>query len=584
MRALITALAATTLFTPVAQAATIMPLDRATILAASPFDFKVELDAVHPETEIAVTVNGQPYAEVFGKPADYVAEEKDEDGKVLGSALILRDLALAQAGDYTVEVKAGDESKTVTWTVYATPETAKAKNVIFMVADGLSVAHRTAARIMSKGMTEGKADGRLAMDDLDHMAFIGTSSTHSIATDSANTMSAYMTGHKSRVNALGVYADRTAPSQDDPKVETIAEALRRTGGRSVGVVTTSELQDATPAAVVAHTRKRADKADIVGMFYQVQPEVMLGGGSAYFLKSDVPGSKRKDDQDYVQMFRDAGYTLATDAAELDAARGTNSGKILGLFHTGNMDTWLDRNQLKKGTVDKFPNQPGLVEMTEAALDQLSRDEDGFFLMVEAASVDKMSHPLDWDRAVVETIEFDKAVAVARDFAAQHPDTLVVVTGDHTHGVSIIGTIDDDKDVADAREKVGVYDDAGFPNYVDENADGFPDAINPSRRLAIFSSNFPDYYETWSPKLDGPFVPAIQNDKGEYVANEAYKDLPGAVLRVGNLPRENDTGVHAVDDIVLQATGPGAEAFKGYMEQSDVYRVLADAMALGAPAQ
>ena len=406
MRALITALAATTLFTPVAQAATIMPLDRATILAASPFDFKVELDAVHPETEIAVTVNGQPYAEVFGKPADYVAEEKDEDGKVLGSALILRDLALAQAGDYTVEVKAGDESKTVTWTVYATPETAKAKNVIFMVADGLSVAHRTAARIMSKGMTEGKADGRLAMDDLDHMAFIGTSSTHSIATDSANTMSAYMTGHKSRVNALGVYADRTAPSQDDPKVETIAEALRRTGGRSVGVVTTSELQDATPAAVVAHTRKRADKADIVGMFYQVQPEVMLGGGSAYFLKSDVPGSKRKDDQDYVQMFRDAGYALATDAAELDAARGTNSGKILGLFHTGNMDTWLDRNQLKKGTVDKFPNQPGLVEMTEAALDQLSRDEDGFFLMVEAASVDNMSHPLDWVRAVVVTIEFD----------------------------------------------------------------------------------------------------------------------------------------------------------------------------------
>ena len=584
MRALITALAATTMFTPVTQAATIMPLDRATILVASPFDFKVELDTVHPQAEIAVTVNGQPYAELFGKAADYVAEEKDEDGKVLGSALILRDLALATAGDYTVEVKAGDESKTVTWTVYATPETAQAKNVIFMVADGLSVAHRTAARIMSKGMTEGKADGRLAMDDLDHMAFIGTSSTHSIATDSANTMSAYMTGHKSRVNALGVYADRTAPSQDDPKVETIAEALRRTGGRSVGVVTTSELQDATPAAVVAHTRKRADKADIVGMFYQVQPEVMLGGGSAYFLKSDVPGSKRKDDQDYVQMFRDAGYALATDAAELDAARGTNSGKILGLFHTGNMDTWLDRNQLKKGTVDKFPNQPGLVEMTEAALDQLSRDEDGFFLMVEAASVDKMSHPLDWDRAVVETIEFDKAVAVARDFAAQHPDTLVVVTGDHTHGVSIIGTIDDDKDVADAREKVGVYDDAGFPNYADENADGFPDAINPSRRLAIFSSNFPDYYETWSPKLDGPFVPAIQNDKGEYVANEAYKDLPAAVLRVGNLPRENDTGVHAVDDIVLQATGPGAEAFKGYMEQSDVYRVLADAMALGAPAQ
>src|SRR5690606_39689207 len=85
-----------------------------------------------------------------------------------------------------------DEAKSVTWEVYDTPDTPVARNVIFLIADGLSVAHRTAARIMSKGMTEGKANGRLNMDELDHMAFIGTSSTNSIATDSANTMSAYM--------------------------------------------------------------------------------------------------------------------------------------------------------------------------------------------------------------------------------------------------------------------------------------------------------------------------------------------------------------------------------------------------------
>ncbi|MCE8442553.1 alkaline phosphatase, partial [Rhodovulum sulfidophilum] len=223
MRTLLSALAATTLLAGAAQATAIYPLDRATILVSSPFDFKIELDAVHPEAEIAVTVNGKPYAEAFGTKADYVAEEKGKDDAVLGSALILRDLALAEPGSYTVEVRAGDETRTVTWEVYATPAAPKARNIIFFVGDGLSVAHRTAARIMSKGMTEGKADGRLAMDDLDHMAFIGTSSTHSVATDSANTMSAYMTGHKSRVNALGVYADRTPATQDDPKVETIAE-------------------------------------------------------------------------------------------------------------------------------------------------------------------------------------------------------------------------------------------------------------------------------------------------------------------------------------------------------------------------
>lgn len=581
MHKLLLSLAATTMLTGIAQAApVIMPLDRATILAGSPFDFKIELDQVHAEADVAVTVNGKPYAEVFGKPAEFVAEEKGKEDKVLGSALILRDLTIAQPGDYTVAVKAGDETKSVTWTVFGTPDVPKAKNVIFFLGDGLSVAHRTAARIMSHGMHDGKADGRLAMDDLDHMAFIGTSSTHSIATDSANTMSAYMTGHKARVNALGVYADRTPATLDDPKVETIAEALRRTTKKSVGVVSTAEIEDATPAAVVAHTRKRADKAEIVGMFYDVQPEVILGGGSAYFLKSDVPGSKRKDDKDYISLFKDAGYTIATTATELKAADGTNSGKILGLFHTGNMDTKLDRSFLKMGTVEKFPDQPGLVEMTQTALDQLSKNPDGFFLMVEGASIDKMSHPMDWDRAVVDTIEFDKAVAAGMEFAKTHPDTLVVVTGDHTHGVSVIGTIDDEKPGTEMRDKVGIYDEAGYPNYTDADHDGYPDKIDVSRRLAIFSSNFPDYYETFRPKLDGPFEPAVKTESGDYVANEAYKDIPGAVLRTGNLPKNADTAVHAVDDVVLQATGPGAEEFKGYMEQSDVYKVLADTFALG----
>jgi alkaline phosphatase len=581
MRMIFAALAATTILAGTAQATTVYPLDRATILAGSPFDFKVELKGVLKAEDVKVTVNGEDYKAVFGTAAEFVADEKGKDDKGLGSALILRGLKLAKAGDYKVDVTAAGETKSITWTVFATPDVAKAKNIIFLLGDGLSVAHRTGARIMSKGMTEGKANGRLNMDDLDRMAFIGTSATDAIATDSANTMSAYMTGHKTAVNALGVYADRTPASLDDPKVETIAEALRRTSKKSIGVVSLAELEDATPAAVVAHTRKRADKAEIVGMFYDVKPEVVLGGGSAYFLGKDVPGSKRKDDKDYIKLFKDAGYALATDKAELEAASGNNTGKLLGLFHTGNMDTILDRKFLKKGTVGKFPNQPGLMDMTKAALEQLSKNPDGFFLMVEGASIDKMSHPMDWDRALYETIEFDQTIGLAREFAAKHPDTLIVVTGDHAHGTSIIGTIDDEKPGTDMREKVGVYADAGFPNYEDKDGDGFPDKVDVTRRLAMFSNNFPDYYETFRPKMDGPFEPAIQNEKKEYIANPAYKDVPGAVLRTGNLPRSADTAVHAVDDVVLQAAGPGSEEFKGYMEESDVYRVLVDAFALGA---
>lgn len=578
MRTLLVTLFATTVLAHAAQAADVYPIDRATILAGSPFDFKVELKGAVKAEDIKVTVNGQDYKAALGAEAAYVAMEKGKEDKELGSALLLRNAVIGAPGSYKVEVTAGEQTKTVTWDVFATAEQPKAKNIIFLLGDGLSVAHRTAARIMSKGMTEGKANGRLNMDDLERMAFIGTSATNSIDTDSANTMSAYMTGHKTVINAVGVYGDRTPDSLDDPRVETIAEALRRQTQKSIGLVTTSEIEDATPAAVVSHTRNRNDKAEIVGMIYDVKPEVILGGGSAYFLGKETPGSKRKDNQDYIKLFQDAGYALATDKTEL--ANAPADGKLLGLFHTGNMDVTLDREFLKKGTAEKFPGQPGLVEMTKTALDRLSKNENGFFLMVEGASIDKMSHPLDMERAVVETIEFDQAIGVAREFAKNNPDTLIVVTGDHTHGVSLLGIIDDTVEGKEGRDKVKTGSSAGFPNYTDENKDGFPDKIDASRRLAMFVSNFPDYYETFSPKLDGPFEPAVKNDKDEYVANEAYKDMPGAVLRVGILPKDESTGQHTVDDVVLQSEGPGSEGFRGYMEQSDVYRVLVDALALG----
>ena len=275
------------------------------------------------------------------------------------------------------------------------------------------------------------------------------------------------------------------------------------------------------------------------------------------------------------MFQDAGYKLATDKSELAAASG--SGKVLGLFHTGNMDSTWDREFSRKGTVGKFPNQPGLVEMTKVALDTLSKNPNGFFLMVEGSNIDKMTHPLDNERAAIDTIEFDKAIGLGKEFAAAHPDTLIVVTGDHTHGITVLGTVDDTIEGTDMREKVAGR---SFTNYVDANNDGYPDSLDVTKRLAMFVSNYPDHYETFRPKEDGPFTPAIQNDKKEFVANEAYKDVPGAVFMPGNLPKNQASGAHTVDDVVLQATGPGSEGFKGYMEQSDVYKVLADALALG----
>jgi alkaline phosphatase len=445
----------------------------------------------------------------------------------------------------------------------------------------MTVAHRTAARIISKGNTEGKANGRLAIDDLQYMAFIGTSSQDSIHNDSANTMAAYMTGHKSVVNALGVYGSRAASNFDHPKVETMGEAIRRHTDKSLGIVTNTEVQDATPAAIVAHTISRNDKAEITEMHFAVQPDVLMGGGSAYFLPQSTPGSKRKDDQDFIAKFKDAGYAFATSAEELKKAVADHAegGKLLGLFNTGNMDTTLDIRQLKKGTVDKFPDQPLVADMTRAALDILSKDEDGFFLMVENGMTDKMAHALDWERAIYDMVALDQAIAVAREFQEKNPDTMIVFVGDHTHGLSITGTVDDDKPGDSLREKVGTYADAGFPNYTDEDGDGYPDRMDVSKRLMLYFGNYPDYYETFRPKLDGPFVPAVQDADGKYVANDVYKDVPGATLRTGNIPSDINAGTHSIDDEVLQASGPGAEGFRGYMENSDVYRIMVEAMAL-----
>lgn len=556
-------------------AQTIYPIDRATMMVDGKFDFKVEFDEIVKPEQVKITINGKDFTKVLG--SNNIEFVEKEDGEPV-SAIWLRNVSIQEPGKYQVTAQANGKSSKVNWTVYRTPDIAKAKNVIFFLGDGLSVAHRTGARILSKGVTEGKANSLLAMDTLPVTGFIGTSSTDAITADSANTMSAYMTGHKSAINALGVYVSRSKDNLNHPKQETLGELIKRKTNKSLGIVSDAELEDATPAAVVSHTRRRADKDKIAGMLYEVKPDVLLGGGSAYFLPKSVPGSKRKDDINYIEKFKADGYQLVTTNTELtNIAKDTK--QLLGLFHTGNMDTVLDRRFLKTEATKKFPDQPDLTTMTQTALDVLSQNPDSFFLMVESALIDKSSHPLDWERALMSTIMFDKSIEIAKKFAEKHPDTLIIVTGDHTHGLSLIGTVDDNKLGDDMREKVGVYAAAGYPNYEDKNQDGYPDRLDVSKRLAAFFNNYPDYYETFRPKLDGLFVPAIKNEKGEYVANEAYKSVPGAVLRTGILPKSESNGVHAIDDIVIQAQGPGSEAIKGYMENSDIFKVIVDSFAI-----
>ncbi|TFV37286.1 alkaline phosphatase [Bradyrhizobium frederickii] len=563
-------------------AQTIYPIDRAEILAGAKFDFKVELPGPVDPAKLKVTVNGADYVTAFGRAGTFIDREDGKDQ----SALILRDVTLARPGNVVVDVSDGMGQRSVTWTVYDTGPR-KAKNVILFIGDGMSPAHRVAARILSKGISEGKSRGKLAIDDMPHMALVATAGSDSIITDSANSASAYATGHKSAVNALGVYADRSASPLDDPKVETITSLAKRRLGMAIGIVTNTEIEDATPAAMVAHTRRRAAYDDIVEQFFAAKPDVMMGGGSANFLPKSAAGSKRKDETDYIAKFRDAGYQVATTAGELSAsAARQETSKLLGLFATGNMDGVLDRKFLKGGGVKKFPEQPDLTEQVQAALKILSKNEAGFFLMVESGMIDKYAHLLDMDRAVYDTIMLDNAVRQTREWArARGDDTLILVLADHNHPNSLVGTVNDDMATTPnvpLRERVGVYEQAGFPNYPAPDAEGYPARIDVSRRLAIFSASLPDHYETFRPKLDNPNEPTVKaGADGTFKANDKYKDVPGAVLRPGNLSAMIGASVHSGEDVILTATGPGSERVHGSMDNTDVFRVMADALGLAA---
>src|SRR5262245_39467720 len=403
-----------------ALAQSIYPVNRAEILVGAKFDLKVELAGTVAAQDIKVTINGRDAAAVFNRTP---AIEANEDG--LGhTAYWIRDVLLSTAGPYEVTAVAGNSSQTVHWDAFSTPER-RARNVILFIGDGLSMAHRTAARVLAKGLVEGRYGGELAIDDMPHMALVSTSGTDSIVTDSANSMSAYATGHKSCVNAMGVYCAHNKNGLAHPKVETIAElAKRRNAGMAVGVVTNTEIEDATPAGMIAHVRRRSDYDDIVRMFYELRPEVMMGGGSAFFLPKSDKAGRRKDEDDYLEKFRGLGYALVRTAAEMQAtAADQGTARLLGLFHSGNLDGALDRRILKKGTVAAFPDQPDLADQTQAAIDILSRNPNGFVLMVESGLIDKFSHVLDWERAVYDTIMLDNAVAVAKRFAAGRDDTL-----------------------------------------------------------------------------------------------------------------------------------------------------------------
>jgi alkaline phosphatase len=568
----------------------ILPVDGAQFLPGVMFDLRVEVHTDALPDDFAVSVNGQPASDFFA--AESVEESwefGDEDAPTPAQSVIWRQLTLPAAGDYTVEVVAGGATHTATWTAREPLPGQGARNIILFVADGGQVGTFTAARLVSRGQTNGVYNSPLSFDTFEEIGFSHTSALNSIITDSAAGASAWLTGHKTAVAATGSYPDTSPDTFDDPRVETFTELIQRTRGMSVGVASDGDVTGATAAAMYGHARERDSEQRNVFVADHLDNgpfvDVILGGGARYFIPASTPGSRRTDERNLIEEYEAAGYTIVSTATELDAAMNGDEmpGQMLGLFTLGSLDSWLDREVFPENTGD-FSDQPDLPTMTVAALEILNQNPNGFFLMVENDYIDSALHVMDMERMLASTIEFERSIAAAVEWTqANAPDTLIIVTADHGFGFDVYGTVDVEAFNAattdtERRQAIEVEADAVPPSYVDEDGDFYPDTWEVDRTLAYSFGSFPDHTEDYQLSPEER-VPAIPVDEDETVWIDNPEDDPNGIPLSGNLPPDGSDSFHSLQDVPIYATGPGADYFGRVMENREFFFGMARAIGL-----
>lgn len=629
-------------------AVSITPPNGARFIAGQRFDVRVQGQGTGPYTA-ALAIDGRPVEFSSGEQGTTTTDGISSPG---WGGFNRRGYSTPTVGTHTISATFSDASGSTEvssqFQVLPAAGTRKAiKNVIIMLGDGMGVAHRTAARLVRFGATLGDPDGYLNMDAFPATGLVSTHSLNSIVTDSAPGMAGYTTGAHAQNGQEGVYPANVTSPFFYPRVEYMSEYLHRTQGKSLGVVSTADLEDATPASAAVHTGNRGAGTGIMDQFFDESDaegsgtygtglRVLLGGGRRWFLPSDQFGSSRAASSDYAALPADllgawglpnssagaadptrdlladyagAGFTYVDSSAALDAAllAPEPPSALLGLFAYGNMNVALDklakrRNTLLPGTtrfaVDDYhaPDQPMLDEMTSAALSVLGHDNDnGFVLLVEGAHIDKQSHAMDAERSVLEVLEFDRAVGVARNFAENvDRSTVVIVLADHEcSGFSIIGALAGtaaaaaalppdgavlDPAVVPARQAlVGTYDAAGFPHYP-ILADGYPASMDIDGKLLFGFGANGDRFETWLtrplPIVDSllPTVIRTELSAAGYPGQPFNRtDVDGMFIRGQAVGR--DQAVHTATDIPVSAYSPRAavaQQFVGVQRNTDVF--------------
>ncbi|KAF5631470.1 alkaline phosphatase [Fusarium sp. NRRL 52700] len=614
----------------------VLPPDQSDFLPGQLFDLRVEVhapvngsEAAHngkPDEKFTVTIakkgeKAKDFAKAFGvsEPKletwkfkwyeDLFAEDEDKPSIVNVASKVYRKIALYEPGTYTVTLNYyNGEKTTAEWTVRELQPKRKAKNVIFFIGDGMTTNMITAARLLGHKSINGKYQTLMKLDEFPVLGHQMTHSIDSYITDSANSASALYTGHKSTVNAMGVYADSSPSPFDDPKVETIVEVFKRVWGGAWGAVSTAFLADATPIALTGHTRLRSQYGPLIdqalnGMtnYSWTQhggPDVFFGGGAENFFA----GKGSYQGKDYYKEFQNKGYTVSLSKTSL--LKADKSKRALGVFCQSNLPVWLDRNVYKDNLEGRDNNPtggkgdasdlPGLKDMTLKAIDVLAtRGKDkGFFLMSEAASIDKQMHALDYDRALGDLLELDDTVRATVEKLKKLKildETLIIVSADHGHGFDVYGSADTEylaqqEDDRDKRRAIGTYAQSGESQYT-KKAKGinygtganFPTNWEPRYAIAAGVAAVPDHREDYKVKKAGPREAAVELKDDDYYANP--EDSPKGFLINGTISTDNAQGVHSLTDVPVYALGPCQETFSGTFNNIDIFYKISNCLGL-----
>lgn len=468
----------------------------------------------------------------------------------------------------------------------------QARNVILFIGDGMGIATVTAARIF-EGQQRGQPgeENVLSFEKFPYTALIKTYNTNQQTSDSAGTMTAMVTGVKTKAGVLSVNEQVVCgdhASTSNRNLTTILELAERKG-LSTGVVTTTTVTHATPGACYAHTPERdweddselpesarsTGFPDIARQLIEFSEgdglEVVLGGGRQHFLPATVQDpeytdktGRRMDHRNLTDEWLEkprAAYVWNRE--QFDALDVTGTDHLLGLFEPGHMRFEVERATDPAG-------EPSLATMTEKAIDILSRNSRGYFLMVEGGRIDHAHHRANAYRALVDTVAFADAVETAIK-NTKREETLIIVTADHSHVFTLGGYATRGNPVLG---KVVLNDERG-------NAENSPakDALGRPYTTLTYA-NGPGYTGASDDQPEGPkhFVHGAKGYKG---VTEGRPDLTGVdtqdrdYLYESAVPLTWET--HGGEDVPLYADGPMAHLFHGVLEQHVIFHVMAEAL-------